>query len=120
MARCIARRGFYRMIVTEKKLKRAKAHNTTSIMRNLAKTIVVVAVSAALFTLPTAKAAPHWITLIIAEIVAGKSTDAALNAWIAKNGDPRPLKEEPTNDSANDESKDCQKRRPAAIESLRQ
>ena len=57
-------------------------------MRNLVKTIVAVAVSAALFTLPTAKAAPHWITLIIAEIVAGKATDAALNAWIAKNGDP--------------------------------
>lgn len=80
------------MIVTEKKLKGAKAHNTKSTMRNLAKTIVVVAVSAALFTLPAAKAAPHWITLIIAEIVAGKATDAALNAWIAKNGDPRPLK----------------------------
>lgn len=61
-------------------------------MTNLAKTIVVVAVSAALFILPTAKAAPHWITLIIAEIVAGKATDAALNAWIAKNGDPRTLK----------------------------
>ena len=54
--------------------------------------MVVVAVSAALFTLPTAKATPHWITLIIAEIVAGKATDAALSAWIAKNGDPRPLK----------------------------
>lgn len=65
-------------------------------MTNLAKTIVVVAVSAALSTLFTAKAAPSWITLIIAEIVAGKATDAALSCL------------------------DCQKRRPASIESLRQ